>query len=727
MSRFPYLFFEEYVVRTPLFSLKEFLLKTDSCEISNEELRIICNNPVFQEAIYLASPYVHDRLTKWLNYEKEFSSNDFQKLKTTILKYFSRTSTRSTPFGLFSEVGLGNFNNELNLEYNSGKIRDSKLDMHFLVGLTQYFVQVPAIRNQLLFFPNNSLYKVGNNIRYMEYEYTKEKREYIISSAQLSQELNLVLNFSNKGKTLHQIAEILTGEEITKDEAEEFIEELINNQILVSELEPVVSGEDFLERIISVLDKIKVEKEESILNKIKKKLNELDQNIGNPILDYFKIENLIKSFNVDFKPNHLFQTDLYNDIRFALSVNWKKELKKGISFLNKINCYQKETHLEKFKKAFYERFETQEVSLSYALDTEVGIGYRQDIITKGLHPYIEDLKISLSKKSNLTIELDPIQQILNRKIQDVLLYSQYKIELLDEDFKDFKESWIDLPNSISFMAEVVSDNNHEKLFLDGGGGCSAANLLSRFCSEKSEIENLAKTITKKEEELNPDYILAEVIHLPDARIGNVIRRPTLRQYEIPYLAQSVLPKENQIPIDDLYISLKNNRIVLRSKKLNKEIKPYLTNAHNYSANPLPVYHFLCDLYSQNIRSGLYFNWGNLKQIYNFLPRVEYKNIILSKASWKITDKDIKKFLLLISDKDQLFSELKNWRKLNQIPQWIQWVKSDNKLTINLENHDLVKMFIDSVKNEEFIFIEEFLYNENDNFKREFIFPIYKVK
>lgn len=624
MARFPYQFFDEYVVRTPLFSLKEFLIKTDSYKISNEELRMLSKNPVFQEAIYLASPNVYERLTKWLNDEKEFSSNDFQKLKTTILKYFSRTSTRCTPFGLFSEVGLGNFKNELNLQYSSDKRRDSKLDMHFLIGLTQYFVQVPAIRNQLLFFPNNSFYKVGNSIRYMEYEHAKEKREYIISSAQLSRELNLILNFSNKGKTIQQITEILISGEITKDEAEEFLEELIDNQIVVSELEPVVAGEDFLERIISVLGKIKVEKEENILNKIKEKLNELDQNIGKPIQEYFEIENLIKSFNIDFKPNHLFQTDLYNDSRFSLPVNWKKELKKGISFLNKINCTQKETHLEKFKKAFYERFETQEVSLSYALDTEVGVGYRQDVMAKGLHPYIEDLEIPIPEKSNLAIELDPIQQILNRKIQDVLLHREYKIRLSDKDFQDFKETWDDLPDSISFMAEIISENHSEKLFLDGGGGCSAANLLGRFCSEKSEIQNLTKVIAQKEEDLNPDYILAEIIHLPDARIGNVIRRPTLRKYEIPYLAQSILPEEYQIRIDDLYISLKNNRIVLRSKKFNKEVKPYLTNAHNYAANPLPVYHFLCDLYSQNIRSGLYFNWVDLKHIYNFYQGLNMK-------------------------------------------------------------------------------------------------------
>ncbi|SIQ38091.1 hypothetical protein SAMN05880574_11189 [Chryseobacterium sp. RU37D] len=79
------------------------------------------------------------------------------------------------------------------------------------------------------------------------------------------------------------------------------------------------------------------------------------------------------------------------------------------------------------------------------------------------------------------------------------------------------------------------------------------------------------------------------------------------------------------------------------------------------------------------------------------------------------------------NKENFSSEIKEWRNKRKIPKWIQWVKSDNKLTVNLENYDLIKMFIDSVKSQGFIIIEEFLYNEKDEFKREFIFPIYKVK
>ncbi|QBA23821.1 hypothetical protein EU348_06660 [Chryseobacterium indologenes] len=61
-------------------------------------------------------------------------------------------STRCTPFGLFSAVGLGSFDKPRIAIPVSEKIRNTKLDMYFLVSLAQYFVQQPEIRNKLLFY-----------------------------------------------------------------------------------------------------------------------------------------------------------------------------------------------------------------------------------------------------------------------------------------------------------------------------------------------------------------------------------------------------------------------------------------------------------------------------------------------------------------------------------------------------------------------------------------------
>lgn len=727
MAQFPYQFFNNFVARTPILSYRHFQKLFSQEEFDENKIKDIFSNPLLQEAIYLASPNLYKELFKWISHEKQFSKKEQQRLINTFLKYFSRMSSRCTPFGLFSGVGLGIFGNENSTMCvnTSPKFRDTKLDMHFLCALSQHLLTIPKIKKNILFFPNSTIYKIGKKIRYLEYESKNGKRDYIISSAPFSEELKTIIDFSKDGKTFDQLISTLANDEFSQDDVQEYVEELIDNQVLISELEPNVSGDDFLDILILILERIEASNEKEILISIKNKMIALDLHFGNSDLVYLEIEELIKKLNVSYDQNYLFQTDLYFDQKKQLSYLWKKELKKGISILNKITEASEQSYLNDFKKAFYKRFENEEIQLSYAMDTEVGIGYRQDLSTLGVHPYVEDLIIpSLKQKQKLEIKLNSFQILLNQKLQGALLEKCTLINLVDEDLEDFDENWDDLQETMSFMTEIISEGGHEKLYLNHGTG-SAGKLLGRFCSEKSDIRNFVKEISIKEQELNSNKILAEIIHLPESRIGNILRRPQIRNYEIPYLGNSTVPKESQISIDDLYLSIRNNKLILRSKRLNKEIVPCLTNAHNYYSNSLPTYHFLCDFSTQDTRSSLLFHWGGLIHIYNFFPRVEYRNIILSKAKWKISLQEINHFVSLMNEKEQLMNEVKNWRKKRQIPKWIQWIKSDNTLLINLENSDLVTMLLSSIKNEKTVLIEEFLNYEKSDFTDQFVFSIFK--
>lgn len=726
MSRFPYQFFDQYIFRSSLSPFNDFLQKASNEKFSDVDLKNICSDPIYLEAVYLASPYLHGEIEKWMRAGESFSEKKQDKLRQTILKYYNRMSTRCTPFGLFAGIGLGIFDDNANDDFDRKCVRDTKLDMHFLVALSQNLVKIPEIHKKILYFPNTSIYTVGRRIRYVEYEYLEGKRQYVISSIYRSEELDEILDIAKNGKTPDELIQILSRGEITQADAVEFVNELIENQILVSQLEPNVSGEDFLNIIIKILTDLELETEVNILKSIQRKLDKLDEKIGNLTELYQEAEELMSSLSLNYEKKFLFQTDLYFENTFKLPIHWKKELKKAIVFFNKINTSGKESDFEKFKKAFREKFDTKEVPLAYVMDTEIGIGYKQGNSTRALHPYLDDLIIpQVKEKKELRVNLNAVQVILNKKIQDCLQGNQSSIELFDEDFKDFEENWTGLPDTLSFMAEIFSDKGQEKLHLYRGGGSSAAELSARFCSEKSNINDYTKRIAEKEKELNPDIILAEIVHLPEARIGNIIRRPLLRDYEIPYLAGSTLPKEKQIAIDDLYISLKNDKLILRSQKHNKEVRPYLTNAHNYSSDSLPVYHFLSDLYFQTHCSDLGFHWGDLKRIYHFLPRVEYKNIILEKAKWQIRKEDINPLLFNTEKEDLFLSTFKIWRNKRKIPQWVQLIKLDNTLVLNLENYDSAKLLVDTLETKKSITIEEFIHHEKSDFAYQFVFSLYK--
>lgn len=307
------------------------------------------------------------------------------------------------------------------------------------------------------------------------------------------------------------------------------------------------------------------------------------------------------------------------------------------------------------------------------------------------------------------------QSFLFKKLIKAHQEKQLIISIGDEELKAFHENWDDLPESISVMYSHLGKRNEKNLlYLNSAGGSSAINLLGRFGVGNKKIEKIIGQIAQSEQQLHSDKILASILHLPESRTGNILLRPIIRNYEIPYLSKSLLSDEQQILLEDLVVSVKQNRVVLRSKRLNKEIIPRLDNAHNYSYNALPVYHFLCDLQTQNLRGGFYFDWGVLQNEFSVLPRVEIENVIISLATWQLKKEQFK----LLLENDKLIKNACIWQEMWKIPDLILLADGDNELLINLKDELSLSMFVAEIKKREQIILKEFLFDEKTAFVKD---------
>jgi len=677
-------------------------------------------NPQFQDAIYLASPVLYIELQKYLAGTIK-AVNEKKRIESAVFRYISRMASRCTPFGLFAGCLIGEITGDkTNILLGDFK-RHTRLDMFFLCMLAQELSKQSGIKENCIYYSNTTLYPIGKKYRYIEYKYIQSKRVHQISSVAGSGYLDAIIKMAKKGVKLIELSTYLMNEGIERNEALLFLEKLIDSQIIVSELSPSVTGDDYFTQIISIIEKLKGnEALVSSLKEIQKMLCQLDCFAPLAMMElYQQIIQKIKELKIPYEEKFLFQVDMTNNVAEAtLGKDIINELQSTMEFLNKITFGQRNETLNQFQQAFYKRYEGREIPLMEVLDPEIGIGYPVNNASGDITPLLDNFYTPVQSGQGNGFQSSTFLSLLFKKTIEALSRNENEVVICDEDVKNFKIHWDDLPFTLYSMIEIIrSDSENPLIQTKGFFGSCGANMFTRFAHTDVNISRFVNEITAKEQELNPDILLAEIAHLPDSRVGNVLSRPHIRDYEILYLANSDLPENRLIYMSDLYLSIRQGRIYLRSKKLNKEIIPRLTNAHNFRYNPMPVYLFLCDIQQQHGRPGLFFNWGYLYNELIFLPRVRYKNTILSPSTWKVKTEEMK-HLFDIRENDKIIEETKKWRKKYSLPVKMLLPDGDNDLFIDWENAKSIKALFSIIRKREMITLTEYLFNPESSVVRD---------
>ena len=692
------MFLNQLIVRTPSLPFND--------DISEKFLKQFLDNPTFAEALYLASPVLFQEAINWKN-DRVTDPKKLIKIPISLGKYYLRMCSRCTPFGLFAGCGVIEWSEETNLTLAFETKRKTRLDMHFAGALAQKLAEIPEIKSSLKFFPNSSFYQVGEEIRYIEYSYVNGQRKHQITAITWSDYIQLVLDLCKFGNTIKEIVPNLIEDDISEEEAINFVEKLIESQLLVNELEPAITGEEFTSQIKNTLSNHS--NIFDLLNKIENYLVKIDTKTDNHILVYQEVIEFIKAFGISYEEGKLFQTDLVKIFDTnELSFEYQIILKEICHMFQKISLNPVNQKLKEFKKNYFERYETKELPILMVLDTEVGIGYG-DLGKSKNTPIAEGLNLPETVNDSTNFSQNPFQQFLFNLWLEAFKNDDYAVELKEEDLKNFAIHDVKTSPSNSVMFRLTGDKELP-IYLEGISGSSATNLLGRFAHADENVLGIIQKITTEEHVRNPNVIFAEIVHLPENRIGNILLHPPFREYEIPYLAKSSLPLENQIPLNDLYISvdLQKDKVVLRSKKLNKEIIPRLSNAHNFSQNSLPLYNFLCDLQTQNLQSNFDLGWSSIAPHTVFSPRLIYKKVIISLASWRFKKEDL--LVLTTCKSDVLLFTIQKFCIKWKLPKRFVLADYDNELLVNTENLLSVQIWIDAIKNRTKIEIKEFFYD-----------------
>jgi thiopeptide-type bacteriocin biosynthesis protein len=665
-------------------------------------LRDIVSRPEVREALFVASPDLEERLDVWLN---QPDCEPGQKMERALVRYFARMAGRATPFGLFAGCSVGALGTQTRLELagRGGYRRHTRLDMDYLVLLTDALAREPYVRPALRFGINTSLYLAQGRLRYLEVRRDGKGWTHHQMALEASGYLEATLARAREGASPEALAAGLVADdpEASPEEAREYIDGLIDSQVLVSELRPAVTGPEPHGGLVERLRQRGTVAAADLLDGVRRQLEALDAGgLGADPSCYCRVARLLEGVPGQPDLARLFQVDMVKPVvQASLGPAVLAEILRGATLLQRLARRPRDDRLARFREAFVNRYEGREVPLVDALDAETGVGF--GTLTAGATDASALLDgLTFPKAEDEQVPWRRREALLLGKLSEALAHAARSIVLEPCDLEEMAEKDPPpLPGAFAVMATVAAapevdlERGEFQVLLDGAVGPSGARLLGRFCHADPQLHQWVEQHLRAEEALEPDAVFAEVVHLAEGRLGNVLARPVLRAYEIPYLGSAGVPAERQIPVSDLRVSVQGDQIVLRSARLGRRVIPRLTSAHNFEMSQ-GLYSFLGALQSQGTAGGLGWDWGPLRDA-PFLPRVVSGRLVLSRASWQVGEDEWKP--LAHAQGAARFRRVQSWRRGRGLPRWIALADADNELPIDLDNALAVETLVELVK------------------------------
>ena len=735
-----------FLARTPLLPLaifKQWAMASDQKAF----VRDLYQNPVLMDALYLASPSLYDRYHEFFSAEtqKQDSANtqpapdaqgtektarqaEENKLYIALGKYLARAAYRCTPFGLFATVATGTMGNITDFAPldNAPPTPRVRFDFSVQAKIVNWLLSDRQLCKKLAYQANNSISMHGNKLYFVEGIDSAERKQYQFNQVERETYLDSLLALAQQNTPYAQLQQhLITQAEVNAEEADAYLEELIASQILVPDLGICITGPDSFNAVLKRLEAIGEREKIAPLEQLWQSLaNDGAIPPASPSTSpwapkFDQIHHAIKELGwFELERKHLFQVDAKRNVTPILSQTIADRIATATKLLAQLTMRQM-TYLDDFKRRFFERFEDKETPLDKLFNEEIGIPFPK--VNRPISDLLRGIDFPAAPSaSSPEIQWDAFHKLLFKKFTTALAQGASEIHISAQEADHVHVGKNHAPTlrggvfaqAMLFTAGIQpdidgandgnNDNSKIGIYLQSTGGQTGVELLGRFCDLDQTLTEKVRAILTKQDQADSNIIHAEVVHLPQDRILNVVARPVLSEYEIPYLGVSGAAKERQIPVSDLMISLENNRFLLRSKRLNKQVIPRLTSAHNYFGDNLNLYQFLCCLASQD-QARFGFKWPLVFDSANFLPRVSLDGVVVALATWRLENADID---ALRTAQNAGSAALAQWRCEHKIPRFISTDSFDNVLPIDLENTVMVQVLLDEIGTQDRVEIRE---------------------
>lgn len=696
-----------------------------SLEFSENNIKHECSDPAFREKVYIASPALVEMMDMYLEKADNFTEKKLTALQISVMKYLSRSRTRTTPFGLFAAVGSGTFGDTN--RFSKIKTKDNKkvkIDIEWLFGLILELEK--TYTEKLEFSFNDACYIKGNRAILL---YSTEKNTEEVS-----------VRYTGVFKTLkdsikeyvhfNQIVNLLQDHypETPNTKIQAYIRELISKGFLISKLRPSFnesepelyfinqSREAGLIEISSKLSEILYLIEEYAQTSIGDGIPKYNEIIGKmkeifPCSSYLQVDTIIEGENFQLKSNIASEINELASLFVYLSNSVKRQ----------------STNLEQYKNKFLEKYGVdREVPLLEMIDSNIGIG-APSMYLKPQNDFYEDY----SAQANY-----------NRGLQNYFIEKYEKALTAGEDITiDLEElnkavDWTvnveEVPVSLELYFMLKQKNGNLSISLSPNcGSFIAGKTFGRFSVLSKDIADILKKCNYEEQKIRGKHIdLCEINFLPSPiRSGNIVRTLTYREKETAIFTNGKKNLKDRISLNDIYIGIHNEKFYARDNKSNKVVIFEANNMYNPMLNPNAL-RFLQEISYEGTRAWAEFPWEYIYADFRHIPAVKYKNITLQNERWKINWKDLN------MDKSTYLDFKEKFKKIivnSRIASEIYVVDADNRIKLDLNSELSLHIIYDELKkhNDRDLILEkveegeEIVYDDGRTYASEIVVPLFR--
>ncbi|MGP3688264.1 lantibiotic dehydratase [Streptomyces sp. IBSNAI002] len=692
-----------FLVRSPALPVDPYVEALDGRgRGARDRLWTLGERPLVRQAVRVASHSLAEELEKTA---PGGGGRAADRMHSSLLRYLSRMSSRSTPYGLFAQVEAGEFGESTTLARAGEQpaATRTRADMGWLMGLIGEMEADRELRGELTVAVNPLLRRTGDRIT-LAVATAAVTADQQSSSVRATRPVDAALSRAAARPRWSELVAALAGEfpAAPPEKITALVDQLWDLGMLTSDLRPALTHpcpeQAVLDRIEGLAGSGRYRR---ALGRTRRLAAAADaaapEEAGRLLAELYEHQRVVV-------PGHR-ESPFHADARLDLTGTTlhsgvAAEAADAADALLRLGQSARPHHLAVYHGEFLERYGVgAEVPVLELLDPETGLDAPE---TYRFPPRALPLAPAPRR------ERREQEEALAALVAGALHRGKREVEITDAFLgawqpRDEGGAGPDARPSLDVMGQVVAESRERldagdwKFVLGTGPMRDGGRFGGRFFDLLGEnFRKLLQEYATAEERLGDGdgddegegAVFAELNYAQlDGRRANVAIHPPVRRHEICVNASPTGGDVQPIDLSDVLVGATQERFYLRSARLGRQL--HVTQSHLVNWGSAPnVCRFLLEASEDGWAPLAEFSWGALDRA-PFLPRVTRGRTVLKPARW-LFGSGVPGFPdgcadAAAVDRAAFTAAFREWRQDWDVPRWVHLSLFDHRILLDLDS------------------------------------------